>query len=129
MVKVIDNFWKARGVINRFNESSSKIYYGVVNISDESMSTIRFCTTPKSGLPHYSYIFKNTEPLGEKIKHVYCSRLGSMLHLDIQKGEEAMKESKFQQDVVGTTSCMKRLMMITKWYGQLASNDTYFSDS
>ena len=31
-----------------------------------------------------------------------CSRLGAMLHLEIQKGEEAMKTPGFQKDLGGT---------------------------
>ena len=51
-----------------------------------------------------------------------------MLHLEIQKGKEAMKTSKFQNVLGGTTLCMKRLAISTKGCGQLTSNDTYFSD-
>ena len=58
-----------------------------------------------------------------------CSRLGTMLHLDIQKGKEAMKTSNFQKDIGDTAAYMKILMMDTKGCGQLTSNYTYFSDS
>ena len=50
-----------------------------------------------------------------------------MLHLDIQKGKEAMKKSKFQSVLVGTATCMKRLDIATKGCGQLTSHDAYFS--
>ena len=63
------------------------------------------------------------------MKNVACSRLGTMLHLDIQKGKETMKKSKFQSVLGGTAACMKRLAIATKGCGQLISNDTYFSDS
>ena len=43
-----------------------------------------------------------------------CSRLGTASHLDIQKGKEDMKASKFQQEIGGTAVCMKRLMVDTK---------------
>ena len=36
------------------------------------------------------------------MKNVACSRLGKMLRLDIQKGEEAMKMSEFQKYLRGT---------------------------
>ena len=52
-----------------------------------------------------------------------------MLHLDIQKGKEAMKTSKFQKYIGGTTECMKRLAIAAKGCGQLTPNDTYFLDS
>ena len=51
-VKGTHNFWKVRGIIERFDESRSRIYYGVEATSDESMSDIRFCTTSKGYLPH-----------------------------------------------------------------------------
>ena len=38
-----------------------------------------------------------------------------------------MKTEKFQQDIGGTAACTKRLMMATKMYDQMTSNDTYFS--
>ena len=57
------------------------------------------------------------------------NRLGTMLHLDIQKGKEDNKAKKFQQHIRGTTACMKRLIMDTKGCDQMMSNGTYFSDS
>ena len=68
-------------------------------MEDESLSAIHFCTTPKGDLPHYSYIFRNMEPLGKYIKKIYCSRLGNVLYLDIQKGKKALKTEQFQQEV------------------------------
>ena len=62
------------------------------------------------------------------MKNVACSRLGTMLHLEIQKGKEATKKSKFQNVLGGTAACMKRRAISTKGCGQLTSNDTYFSD-
>ena len=63
------------------------------------------------------------------MKNVVCSRLGTMLHLDIQKGKEAMKKSTFQSELGGTSECMKRLSIATKGCGQLTSNDTDFSSN
>ena len=50
-----------------------------------------------------------------------------MLHLDIQKGKEAVKILEFQKDLGGTAAHMKRLAMDTKGCGQLTSNGTYFA--
>ena len=52
-----------------------------------------------------------------------------MLHLEIQKGEKAMKTSEFNKYIGGTDVCMKRLVMATKGCGQLTSHDTYFAYS
>ena len=62
------------------------------------------------------------------MKNVTCSRLGTILHLDIQKGKEAMKTSEFQKYLGGNTAQMKRLDISTKGCGQLISNNTYFAD-
>ena len=53
------------------------------------------------------------------MKNVDCYRLGNMLHLDIQKGKEAMKTSNFQKYLRGDTSCIKILLIDTKGCGQL----------
>ena len=63
------------------------------------------------------------------MKNEACSRLGTMLHLEIQKGKEAMKKSKFQNVLGGTTACMKILAIANKGCVQLTSNDTYFADT
>ena len=52
-----------------------------------------------------------------------------MLHLEIQKGKEAMNKSNFQSVLGGTAACIKRLAIVTKGCGQLTSNYIYFSDS
>ena len=70
----------------------------------ESMSAIQFCTTPKGYLPHYSYNFRKLESLGTEVNNVACSRLGTMLHLEILKVEEATKTLIFQNDISGTES-------------------------
>ena len=84
-------------------------------MSDELMSDIRFCTTPKGDLPHYSYIFRNLEPLDTDINNVACSMLGTMLHIEIQRGKDTMKTLEFQKYLGGTDVCMKRLAIATKW--------------
>ena len=128
LVKGTDNFWRIRGLIDGLNELRRQIASGKEKTADESMSSIRFRTTPKGDLPHYSYIFRKPEPLGTEMKNVACSRLGTMLHLEIQKGKEATKTSKYQNFLGGTTVCMKRLAISTKGCSQLTSNDTYFAD-
>ena len=45
--------------------------------------------------------------------------VGTMLYLDIQKGEEAMTTLEFQQEIGGTAACMKIMIRGTKWCGQL----------
>ena len=75
------------------------------------MGSMWFHATPKGDLPQYSYIFKKTEPLGMEMNNMDCSRLGTMLLLEIQKGEEAMKTPIKKIYTIGTAACMKRLTM------------------
>ena len=81
LVKGVDNLWKILGLIDGFNESCRHIASGVGKTADESMSAIRFCTTPKGYLPHYSFILRKPDTLGTEMKNVVCLRLGTMLNL------------------------------------------------
>ena len=58
------------------------------------------------------------------MKNVVCSKLGTMLHLDIQKGKQDIKMLKIHEILRGTTACMKILAFATKGCGQLTSKDT-----
>ena len=62
------------------------------------------------------------------MNNVTCSRLGTLLHLEIQKGKDAMKTSEFKKYPLGTATCMKRLAISTERCGQLTLNYTYFAD-
>ena len=64
------------------------------------MSVIRFHNTPKGDLPHFYYILSNPDPLGTEMKNVACSMLGTMLHIEIQKGKEAMDTSIFFKKIL-----------------------------
>ena len=88
------------------------------------MSAVQICTTPKGDLLHYYYIFRMTDPLDIYMKNVACFMLGTMLHLEVKNGKEATKTSNFQKYLGGTATWMKRLMMATKGYGQITSDDT-----
>ena len=80
-------------------------------MADEAMSDMRFCTTPKGGLPNKSCIFRKPEPLGTEINNVDFSRLGTMIYLETQKGKETMTTEKFQQQTRGTVACTNRIIM------------------
>ena len=88
-----------------------------------------FPSKPKGYLSRYSYVFRKPEPLGTEMKNVACSRLGTMLHLEIQKGKEAMKMSEYQKDIGVNSAYMNKISVATKGCGQLTSKDTYFADS
>ena len=124
--KFPDTFWRVWGVIDGFNQFLRKIYFGVENTLDQSMSYIRFWANPKGDIPHYSHIFKNPDPLGVDLNNAVCYRLGTVLYLDIHKVRQSIKIQKFQQEIGGTTACMKIIMGGKKGCSKLFSDDAYF---
>ena len=62
-------------MIDGLNELRRQVPSGVEETADESMSAIRFCTTPKGYLPRYSYIIRKLDPLGKEMKKVERLRL------------------------------------------------------
>ena len=58
-----------------------------LKVGDESMSVIRFQTTAKGDLPHLSYIFLKTEPLGTEFKIVSGSVTGWLAVIEVQIGK------------------------------------------
>ena len=78
------------------------------------MSAIRFRTTAKGNLPHLSYIFHKPEPLGKDFKTVACYVKGAWIFIEVQRGKEGMKHSKYQQEIGATAECNKIIMEATK---------------
>ena len=81
------------------------------------MSAIRFRTTAKGNLPHLSYIFRKTEPLGTEFKTVARYVTGVLIFIEVQRGKEGMKDSCYDQDLGDTAACIKRIMEETKGIG------------
>ena len=65
-----------------------------------------------------SYIFLNPEPLGEKFKTVACYVTGSLIFLEIQRGEEGMKPSWYHLELGSPAACTNILMEETKEMGK-----------
>ena len=74
------------------------------------MSKIRFRTTAKGNLPHLSYIFRKPEPLDTEFKTVACSVTGALIFIEVHRGKEGMKDSRYRQELGATTTCTKRMM-------------------
>ena len=68
-------------------------------IGDESMSQFAPQTTKKGGLPNISYIQRKPRPLGTEFKDTCDALTGMMLHLEIQKAEEAQQGMEFAGDI------------------------------
>ena len=80
-------WWTVNLLIYCFNVARNNIAESSLNVGDDSMSVIRFCTKTKGNLPHLSYIFCKPEPLGAEFKTVACSVTGSLLFIEVQRGK------------------------------------------
>ena len=56
------------------------------------METIQLWGIPRGELTHYSFIFRNAEPLGNEFKNISRHNLGTTLYLHIKKGNDKMKK-------------------------------------
>ena len=87
------------------------------------MSAIRFRKTAKGNLPHLSYILRKPEPLGNEFKTVSCSVTGALLFIEVQRGKEEMKDSRYQKELEATAACTKQMMEATKGIGQKSKKE------
>ena len=94
-----------------YKKACSNIAKSYIKVWDESMSAIRFCTTSKGNLPHFSYILNNPEPIGTEFKTVACSITGDLIFLETQQ---------YHLELGATAACTKILMGETKGLGQRA---------
>ena len=60
-------------LIDGFNDACKNIAAIYLKVGDESMSEIRFWTTAKGNLPHFTYILRKPDPLWAEFKTVACS--------------------------------------------------------
>ena len=81
-------------LINGFNEACKNIAASYLKVGDESMSAIRFRTTAKGNLPHLSYIFCKTYPLGTEFKKIACYVTGVLLFIEVKRGKEGVNHIK-----------------------------------
>ena len=111
-------WWRARLLIDGFNEACSNIVTSYLKVGYESMSSLQFCTTSKGDLPQLSYVFRKPGPLGTELNTVSCFATGDLILLKIQRGEEGMKSIWFHLELGNTATCAKILMERTKMDGE-----------
>ena len=81
-------------LIGDFNRTRrDRFAAGCVLVLDESMIAWKPQSTAFGGLPNISFIPRKPEPLGTELKTVCCGLTGVMLHAEVQKGKDAMKEA------------------------------------
>ena len=62
--------------------------------------------------------FRKLDPLGKEFNTISCSVTGFLLFIEVQKGKERMKHSKYLKDIGATAACTKRTMKATKGISQ-----------
>ena len=113
-----DECWRAKLLFVGFNTACKNIAASFLKMGDESMSAIRFRKTAKGNLLHVSYIFRKPEPLGAEFNAFACSITGVLLFIELQRGKEGTKDSRYHQELGATVACTKRMMKETKGIGQ-----------
>lgn len=85
---------------------------------DETMTAWKPRSTKTGGLPHLSYVMRKLEPLGLEWKVTRCTVTGIIMHLEIMRGKEGMKSSKYQSEYGATTACILRHIEATAGSGR-----------
>ena len=106
---ITDEWWREKHLFYGFNTACKNIAASFLKVGDELMSAIQFRTTAKGNLPHLSYIFWKPEPLSTEFKTVACSVTGALLFIEVQRGKEGMKDSRYQQELRATAYFILRL--------------------
>ena len=131
--KNTDEWWRAKLLFDGFNTACKNIAASFLKVGDESMIAIRFWKTARGNLLHLSYIFRKPEPLGTKFKTVAYYVTGAFLFIELQRGKEGTKNSRYHQELGATAACTKRMMEATKGIGQKSkkggTKDCFLFDS
>ena len=101
-------------LIYGFNETCKNTSDIYLEVGNESVSVIRFCTKEKGNSPHLSYIFCKPEPLGTELKTMACSVTGSLFFIYIYRGKEGTNNRKYHLELRATKSFTKRMAEATK---------------
>jgi hypothetical protein len=107
------------------NENRTKrVRAGVTKTADETMSGFRPRTT-KYGIPpipHISLISRKPVDLGTEFKNIGDAETGIMLHLEVQRGKEPMKQLQYSLAYGATAGCTMRMAQAVKKCGQEDQN-------
>lgn len=129
----LDPWHRINLLVKEYNMNRKQVVAGSCKkIADELMSPWRPCITKKGGLPHLSFILRKPQPLGTEFKSVACGVTGCMLHIEIQKGKDAMRIAEHSNAYGVTSACSLRLLNATVQSGQLPLNhrqELFLADS
>ena len=109
-IKHTDPWWEFKDAVDEFNSNRLACIIPSNHIClDELMSAWRPQTTATGGLPNITHIPRKPEPLGTEFKCATCSQSGVMLHLELQRGKEGMRDAIHNRDIGNTAGCTLRL--------------------
>ena len=106
----VDPWWKFVNGVEFFN--ANRLQQLLVSnhlCMDEMMAAYRPRKTKTGGLPNLTSIPRKPEPLGTEYKCVACSRTNVTLYLELQRGKEGMKGTKYHRHLGATAACSVRL--------------------
>ncbi len=110
-----DAWWMISLAIDEFNMNRKWcIKASFLKTMDESMSAFWPQTRSTGNLPHLSYIMHKPEDLGTEFKVIACAMTGIILHLEIQKGHDAMRLAAYSAELGGTAGCVLCLVEQSK---------------
>ena len=119
-----DPWWRFIGGVEQFNMNRLNLVVASNHLTmDELMSAWRPRTTRTGGLPNITHIPRKPEPLGTEFKCVTCSKSNIMLHLELQRGREGMRDSEHHRELGATAACTVRLSEVCKQRNDLVDDD------
>ena len=105
-----DPWWKFSSAVKLFNDLRASYVMPSNNLCmDELMCAFRPRKTKTGGLPNITNIPRKPEPLGTEFKCMTCTATNVMLHLEVQRGKDGMKESRYHRELGATAACTVRL--------------------
>jgi hypothetical protein len=105
-----DPWWRIHKLVDEFNKNRKEnVWCSYLKVLDELMSAYQPQTLRTCNLPHLSSVLRKPEPLGSEFKCVADSVTNIMLHIELQKGKEAMKAEKYASSKKATCACVLRM--------------------
>jgi len=110
-----NDWWMISLAVDKFNVNCQcHMRASLIKTMDESMSAFHLQTWSTGNLPHLSFIMQKPKDLGTEFKFVTCPMTGILLHLEIQKGHDVMRQAAYSAELGGTTGCIVCLVKKSK---------------
>ena len=128
-----DMLWPIQYHVDEFNKNRvENVAASIYKTDDEAMSSFRPQKEKTGKIPHLSHIARKPKPIGTEFKATACAKSKIMLHIEIQRGKEGMKNTKYHKELGATAACTLRLAEATNGCGrteQEQKRDIHICDS